>query len=66
MKKVTVVQYGGSIAEKIVVEERVDLLIVTTEDEWKASQQENRPPVAVGFRREYVVSGPYETVEDDA
>jgi hypothetical protein len=55
MKRVTVIQFGGMIAEKILVEERGDVLIVTTEEEWAASVAENRPPVSVGFRREYLV-----------
>jgi hypothetical protein len=55
MKKVTVIQYGGTIAEKILVEERGEVLIVTTEAEWRAAKAENRPPVTVGFRREYLI-----------
>jgi hypothetical protein len=59
MKRVTVKVYGGKIAEKILVEDRGEVLLVTTEDEWIASEAENRVPVSVGFRREYLVSGPY-------
>jgi hypothetical protein len=55
MKKVTVVQYGGTIAEKILVEDRGEVLLVTTEAEWRAAERENRLPVSVGFRREYLV-----------
>jgi hypothetical protein len=55
MKRVTVTQFGGTIAEKIVVEDRGDILLLTTEDEWEASKAENRPPISVGFRREYIV-----------
>jgi hypothetical protein len=55
MKTVNVVVYGGAIEEKILVEDRGDVLIVTTKDEWKVAEHENRPPVAVGFRREYLV-----------
>jgi len=56
MKRVTVRQFDGSVAEKIVVEEHDDLLVVTTEEEWKAALREHRSPVSVGFRREYVVN----------
>jgi hypothetical protein len=55
MTKVTVIQYGGTIAEKILVEDRGEVLIVTTEAEWRASEAENRPPITVGFRREYLI-----------
>jgi hypothetical protein len=57
MKKniVTVKEYGGTIAEKVLVEDRVDVLIVTTQEEWEKAQREGREPIVVGFRREYVV-----------
>ncbi len=55
INRVTVVQYGGTIAEKILVEDRGDVLLVTTEEEWSTSQSENRPPVSVGFKAEYIV-----------
>lgn len=54
MKRVTVIQYGGTIAEKILVEDRGDVLLVTTEEEWRASEIEQRSPISVGFRKEYV------------
>jgi hypothetical protein len=57
MKRVTVVQFGGAIAEKIVVEDRGDVLLVTTEEEWLASQAENRAPITVGFKKEYIIGG---------
>jgi hypothetical protein len=53
--RVTVIQYGGTIAEKILVEDRGDVLLVTTEEEWNASQSENRAPISVGFKAEYIV-----------
>ena len=53
--RVTVIQYGGVFAEKILVEDRGEVLIVTTEEEWEASKREGRPPISVGFRREYLV-----------
>ena len=55
MKRVTVIQFGGTIVEKILVEDKGDVLVVTTEEEWKAAAAENRPPVSVGFKREYLV-----------
>ena len=54
-KRVTVIQYGGVVAEKILVEDRGDVLIVTTEEEWRVAESEGRPPISVGFRREYLV-----------
>jgi hypothetical protein len=42
-------------AEKILVEDEGDVLVVTTEEEWAASVAENRLPVTVGFKREYLV-----------
>lgn len=54
MKRVTVVEYGGTISTKILVEDRSDVLIVTSEKEWEASQRESRAPVVVGFRREFL------------
>jgi hypothetical protein len=55
IKRVNVIQFGGTIAEKILVEDRGDVLVVTTEEEWAASVAENRPPISVGFKREYLV-----------
>ena len=54
MKRVTVVEFGGTISTKILVENRGDVLVVTREEEWEASQKESRPPIVVGFRREYL------------
>ena len=55
MQRVTVRVFGGATEEKILVNEEENVLIVTTEEEFKASERENRPPVAVGFRLEYLV-----------
>lgn len=55
MKRVTVVEFGGAITEKILVKDCGEVLLVTTEEEWMASKAENRPPISVGFRREYMV-----------
>ena len=55
MKRVTVVEYGGTISEKILVEERGDVLLVTTEEEWMSAEAENRVPITVGFKRDYLV-----------
>ncbi len=61
MKRVTVHVYGGTIAEKILVEDRGDVLLLTTETEWRAAERESRQPIVVGFRREYVAA---RTLED--
>ena len=55
MKRVTVMQYGGVTAEKILVEDRGEVLILTTEEEWVAAQSEGRDPIVVGFKREYLL-----------
>ena len=55
MKRVTVLVYGGAIEEKFLVEDRGEVLILTTEEEWSAATAESRPPVVIGFRREYLV-----------
>ncbi len=54
MKRVTVIEFGGTISTKILVEDRGDVLILTSEKEWEASQRESRAPVVVGFRREFL------------
>jgi hypothetical protein len=54
MKRVTVIQFGGTISTKILIEDKGDVLVVTSQEEWEASQRESRAPVVVGFRREYV------------
>ena len=56
MKRVTVYIYGGTIAEKILVEDRGDVLLLTTEAEWSAAEKESRQPIVVGFRREYLAA----------
>jgi hypothetical protein len=55
MKRVTVVEFGGTISTKVLVEDLGAVLVVTSEREWEASQREAREPVVVGFRREFVV-----------
>jgi hypothetical protein len=55
MKRVTVIVFGGAVEEKILVEDRGNVLLVTTEEEFALSVVQNRPPVAVGFRLEYLV-----------
>jgi hypothetical protein len=60
MKRVTVIEFGDTISTKILVEDRGDVLILTTEQEWERSKIEKRPPVVVGFRREYVVEELFE------
>jgi hypothetical protein len=57
-ERVTVRQYGGKIVEKVLVEDRGDVLIVTTPEEWESAQREEREPVVVGFKREYLVKEP--------
>jgi len=54
IKRVTVREFGDVLAEKIIMDDLGDVLLVTTELEWEASQRERRPPVSVGFRKEYV------------
>lgn len=56
MKRVIVTVYGGAIEEKILVEDRGEVLIVTTEEEFQSAKIENRTPVVVGFRREYLIN----------
>jgi hypothetical protein len=56
MKYVTVIQFGGAIVEKVLVKDLGDVVLVTTEDEWVASQNEARAPISIGFKREYVTS----------
>ena len=55
MKIVTVKQYGGRIAEKVLVKDLGDVVLVTTREEWDSSVVQDREPITVGFRREYVV-----------
>lgn len=54
-QRVTVREYGGRIVEKVLVREMGNVLMVTTPEEWNSSQVEEREPVTVGFRREYLV-----------
>lgn len=51
---VTVKEYGDKVSQKVLVEEREGVLIVTTKEEWDRSQRESRAPIVVGFRREYL------------
>jgi hypothetical protein len=55
LHRVTVIQYGGKVVEKILVEDRGDVLVVTSPEEWNVAQIEEREPVTVGFRREFLV-----------
>ena len=54
MERVTVVEFGGMISTKILIEDRGDVLILTSEEEFEKAERESRAPVVVGFRREYL------------
>ena len=55
MKRVMVTVFGGAIEEKVLVKDWGEVLIVTTVEEYEAAILENREPVTVGFRKEYLV-----------
>jgi|HubBroStandDraft_2_1064218.scaffolds.fasta_scaffold4098232_1 hypothetical protein len=57
-QNVTVREFGGRVVEKVLVEDLGDVILVTTPEEWKSSQIEQRKPVTVGFKREYIVKIP--------
>jgi hypothetical protein len=52
---VTVICFGGEKIIRTVVEDRGDVILICRRDEYQKASEENRSPIAVGFRREYVV-----------
>ena len=52
---VTVRLYGGSTAERRVVAEKSDVIVICTEEEYTTAQREGREPSGAGFPREDVI-----------
>jgi len=52
---VTVRLYGGSVAERRVVAEKGDVVVICSEDEYQDSLREGREPSGVGFPQTDVV-----------
>lgn len=54
---VTVRLYGGTTAERRVVAEKGDVVVICSEAEYQNAQRESREPSGVGFPREDVIEG---------
>ena len=54
-QKVTVLLYGGAEAERRVVAEKGNVIVVCSDEEYKRAEREDREPEGVGFPREDVV-----------
>ena len=52
---VTVLLYGGSTAERRVIAEKGDVVVVCAEEEFRAAERECREPSGVGFPRQDVL-----------
>jgi len=58
IQQISVREYGGRIVEKILVEDLGEVVLVTTPEEWDLAQSEQRKPITVGFKKEYVLGEP--------
>lgn len=54
-KKVTVLLYGGNVAERRVVADKGNVVVVCSDEEYWRAEREGREPEGVGFPREDVV-----------
>ena len=55
-KKVSVIADGDVVIERIVVSVENDVYFVCKREEFEQAKLEDRDPICIGFRREYVVS----------
>lgn len=52
---VTALMFGGTEAQRRVVADKGDVIVICSEEEYKRSEQEGRDPQGVGFPRADVV-----------
>lgn len=57
LRVVTVAQFGGKIAEMVVVQDLGEVFLLTKPEEWHTAQQEKREPISIGFSKKYVIDG---------
>ena len=48
--------FGGKLIKRVLVEDTGAVLLVCKESEFESAVAENRDPICVGFKREYLVS----------
>jgi hypothetical protein len=51
-QKVTVFLFGGGKAQRRVVADKKDVVVICSEDEYQSAIREGRPPSGLGFPRE--------------
>jgi hypothetical protein len=56
VNRVSVIQYGGIVIDRVLVAVENGYLFVCKPEEWEAAQREEREPTCIGFREEYLVS----------
>jgi hypothetical protein len=54
-KHVTVMTFGGKTKEMVVVKDLGDVLVLTKPEEWEQAKRDKREPIAVGFKKSYLV-----------
>jgi len=52
--RVVVQAAGNRKLRRIVVEDRAEVILISTEEEYASARAEGREPVSIGFRREWV------------
>ena len=55
-KEVSLVQFDGSVVERVLVAVENGYLFVCRREEWDMARNEQREPMCIGFRAEYLVS----------
>jgi len=56
-KEITILADRDEVITRTVVSVENDMYFVCKKEEFEAARRENREPVCIGFRREYVLDG---------
>ena len=54
-KEVSVVQFDGSVIDRVLVAVENGYFFVCKREEWALAHREGREPICIGFRAEYLV-----------
>jgi hypothetical protein len=56
-KEVSLISCGDKVISRVIVSVEGDVYFVCKKEEFETARRENREPVCIGFRKEYVLSG---------
>ena len=55
LKEVTLLSHNDVVITRVLVSVENDMLFVCKREEFDAARRENREPVCIGFKREYLI-----------